>query len=104
MTNTNLTRELAEVLQCPERVAALEARIERLERQEREAVAPECGSDHAGPRMLRMRAVESRVGLSRQTIYRRIAAGEFPKQVPLGGSAVGWLDTEVDKWLDGLHV
>jgi predicted DNA-binding transcriptional regulator AlpA len=36
-----------------------------------------------GARFLRMPMVKSLTGLSARTIYRKIQAGKFPKQVPL---------------------
>jgi predicted DNA-binding transcriptional regulator AlpA len=44
--------------------------------------------------ILRRKQVEQRTGLSRSTIYLRIAQGTFPKTVSLGARAVGWLDSE----------
>ena len=39
-------------------------------------------------------------GLSRSTIYDRIAAGRFPKPVQLGSqNVVGWISDEVDEWI-----
>jgi len=46
-------------------------------------------------RILRLPAVKARVGLSRSTIYLRIAQGSFPEPVSLGGRAVGWVEDEV---------
>ncbi len=40
-----------------------------------------------------------RTGLSRSTIYVRLAAGCFPRPVALGGRAVGWIEAEVDEWI-----
>ncbi len=45
--------------------------------------------------ILRLPAVKTNTGLSRSTIYLRIAQGEFPKPVSLGGRAVGWPAHEV---------
>jgi prophage regulatory protein len=50
-------------------------------------------------RVIRLNEVKNKVGLSRSTIYRRIANGEFPKQILLGGRASGWIEDEVDEWL-----
>lgn len=50
--------------------------------------------------ILRLPAVKVATGLSRSTIYARIAEGRFPKPVSLGGRAVGWLEAEVQTWLD----
>lgn len=49
--------------------------------------------------ILRLPAVKARTGLSRSTIYLRVAVGAFPKPVSLGGRAVGWLESEVQDWL-----
>jgi prophage regulatory protein len=49
--------------------------------------------------ILRRKQVEDRTGLSRSTIYLRMAEGVFPKPVNLGGRAVGWLDHEIEDWL-----
>lgn len=49
--------------------------------------------------ILRRKQVEIRTGLSRSTIYARIAEGTFPRPIDLGGRAVGWLETEINSWL-----
>ena len=36
------------------------------------------------PRLIRMPEVSSMTGLSKTSIYRRIAGGDFPQQIPLG--------------------
>jgi prophage regulatory protein len=50
-------------------------------------------------RILRRREVEGRVGLSRSTIYERIAQGEFPRPIRLGKRAVGWHESAIAAWL-----
>jgi prophage regulatory protein len=51
-------------------------------------------------RILRRKQVESRTGLSRSTIYARIAEGSFPSPIDLGGGrAVGWVEAEIEAWL-----
>ena len=50
--------------------------------------------------ILRLPAVKARTGLSRSTIYLRISEGNFPKPVSLGGRAVGWIDLEIQGWLE----
>ena len=50
--------------------------------------------------ILRLPAVKDRTGLSRSTIYLRISEGNFPKPVSLGGRAVGWIEEEIEKWLE----
>lgn len=49
--------------------------------------------------ILRLPAVKTSTGLSRSTIYLRVAEGTFPKPVSLGGRAVGWLEAEIQDWL-----
>lgn len=52
-------------------------------------------------RILRRKQVEARTGLSRSTIYARMAENSFPRPVNLGGGrAVGWLESEIDYWLE----
>lgn len=50
--------------------------------------------------ILRLPTVKARTGLSRSTIYLRISEGSFPKPVSLGGRAVGWIEAEVNDWLN----
>lgn len=50
--------------------------------------------------ILRLPTVKTRTGLSRSTIYLRISEGSFPKPVSLGGRAVGWIEEEVNDWLN----
>lgn len=45
--------------------------------------------------ILRLPAVKSESGLSRSTIYLRIAQGLWPKPVSLGARAVGWPSSEI---------
>ena len=46
--------------------------------------------------ILRRKQVQARIGLSRSTLYLRIAEGTFPKPVSLGARAVGWPASEVE--------
>ena len=50
--------------------------------------------------ILRLPAVISRTGLARSTIYLRLKEGEFPKPINLGERAVGWLEAEIDDWIE----
>jgi prophage regulatory protein len=50
--------------------------------------------------IIRRPQVEAMTGLSRSTIYARIAAGAFPRQVFLGGKAVGWIEAEILAWIE----
>ncbi|MBT3091532.1 MAG: AlpA family transcriptional regulator [Candidatus Thiodiazotropha sp. (ex Lucina pensylvanica)] len=50
-------------------------------------------------RILRLPEVIQLTGLSRSSIYLRMANNEFPESVSLGGRAVGWLEQDVDEWI-----
>ena len=50
-------------------------------------------------RILRRPAVSAITGLGRSTIYDQMSVGEFPRPVPLGPKAVGWLESDVEKWI-----
>lgn len=56
-------------------------------------------SGTTGHSILRRRDVEARTGLSRSTIYAKIAQGCFPRPVKLGERAVGFIASEIDAWL-----
>jgi len=58
-------------------------------------------NERANPptRFLRLPEVMTRTGLSRSTIYVRLAAGCFPRPVALGSRAVGWIEAEIEEWV-----
>lgn len=49
--------------------------------------------------ILRLKKVLEQTGLCRTSVYKAIKDGTFPRQVPLGGRAVGWLASEVEAWI-----
>lgn len=51
-------------------------------------------------RIIRRPAVRGKVGLSDTSIWRLIQSGGFPKPIALGTRAVGWIESEVDAWLE----
>ncbi len=54
-------------------------------------------------RLLRLPQVKQTTGLSKSTIYARIAEGTFPKQIPLGPRLVVWVESDIQKWI-GLQI
>ena len=50
------------------------------------------------PAILRLPEVMRLPGLGRSTIYRLLAAGQFPSPVQLSVRAVGWRRSDVDHW------
>lgn len=55
--------------------------------------------DEIDDRFLRIHDVVSKTGRSRAAIYRMMAAGKFPKKVPIGLKAVGWRLSAVLRWM-----
>ena len=49
--------------------------------------------------ILRRNQVIQRTGISTSSMYNYIADGLFPKPIQLGTRSVGWLEQEVDEWL-----
>jgi prophage regulatory protein len=49
--------------------------------------------------ILRIRAVMQRTGLTRPTLYRKVADGTFPRQIRISTNCVGWREGEIDAWL-----
>lgn len=50
-------------------------------------------------RFLRSQEVRQKTGLSLSTIWRQERTGDFPKRRLIGRKAVGWLESEVETWL-----
>jgi len=50
-------------------------------------------------RILRLKAVLERTGLSRSTMYRKIKQGTFPAQVRISERCIGWRESDLDQWL-----
>ena len=56
-------------------------------------------SNNPPQRILRLPDVKTRTGLSRSTIYVRLADGDFPRPVSLGKRAIGWSEAEINAWI-----
>ena len=52
-------------------------------------------------KLLRLPDVKSVTGLSKSTIYARIANGTFPRQISLGPRLVAWVESDIQKWIQG---
>jgi prophage regulatory protein len=50
-------------------------------------------------RVIRKPELLTIIGLSDPTIWRMEKDGRFPKRIRLGGNSCGWLESEVDVWL-----
>ena len=52
------------------------------------------------PVVMRMNQVTVFTGLSRATIYRLMASGQFPCSFKIGQTASGWLASEIRSWIN----
>ena len=59
---------------------------------------------HTSDTLVRRPIVERRVGLSRATIYAKMAAGTFPRPVRIGARAVAWRERDLIEWAESLPV
>ena len=50
--------------------------------------------------ILRMSQLTEEVGLCRTSIENKVKAGTFPRPIKLGERAVGWLASDIDKWIE----
>jgi prophage regulatory protein len=50
-------------------------------------------------RMIRFSGVHDRTGLSRSTVWRLERKGAFPKHRRISPNAVGWLEHEIEEWI-----
>ncbi len=51
-------------------------------------------------KVLRLKAVKDSTGLSRSSIYAMIKSCEFPSNISLGSRSVGWLESDIQKWIN----
>ncbi|WP_043649674.1 helix-turn-helix transcriptional regulator [Chitinilyticum litopenaei] len=55
---------------------------------------------HTTTQLLRRRDVEQLTGLSRSTIYRMMAANQFPLPVQVGAKAVAWRSDDIAAFIE----
>lgn len=51
-------------------------------------------------KVIRLKTTKTLTGLSRSTIYAMMKNGTFPHNFSLGPRAVGWLESDVEAWID----
>lgn len=51
-------------------------------------------------RVLRVNDLTKRLGISQTTIWRLRQEGSFPPPRRLSANAVGWIESEVEEWLE----
>jgi prophage regulatory protein len=51
--------------------------------------------------VIRFPALRQKLGMvGRTTIFRWERDGKFPKRIKLGANSVGWLESEIESWLE----
>lgn len=50
-------------------------------------------------RILRLKAVLARTGLSRSTMYRKMDKGTFPRNIKISERCAGWRESTIAEWL-----
>jgi len=50
-------------------------------------------------RILRIKTVLQRTGLSRATMYRKMQQGSFPRQIKISTRCAGWRESAINPWL-----
>lgn len=63
-------------------------------------VADTAVKDRRKDRLLRLKAVIARTGLSATTINRREAQGSFPKREQIGIRCVAWYESDIDDFVE----
>ena len=56
-------------------------------------------SAHGPERILRLKSVLERTGLSRSTVYRKVQARTFPKPLKISERCIGWRESDIAAWL-----
>lgn len=51
-------------------------------------------------RVLKKPEVQQKIQASDTTLWRWEKAGNFPTRIRLGGNSVGWIESEIDEWLE----
>ncbi|WP_241649904.1 helix-turn-helix transcriptional regulator [Rosenbergiella collisarenosi] len=51
-------------------------------------------------KILRLSQVINYTGMSRSSIYLLMSQGSFPLSISLGARAVGWVESEIQLWID----
>ena len=50
-------------------------------------------------RIIRLKTVLARTGLSRTTLYRKMGEGTFPRQVKISVHGAGWHESAINRWI-----
>lgn len=59
-------------------------------------------SEQGIDRFMRLAEVLHTTSLSRNTVYRRMREGTFPKQIRIGPNSVAWRQSDIATWMHAL--
>jgi prophage regulatory protein len=79
---------------------AIERLIDELAKKAVEEFLAEESRRASGDILIRLPEVMRRVGLTKSSIYARVAQGRFPKPTPDGGVS-RWFESEIDAYIEG---
>ena len=51
-------------------------------------------------KLIRLKSVLSRTGLTRSTLYLMMERNDFPKPLKIAERCVAWPESEIDAWID----
>jgi prophage regulatory protein len=51
-------------------------------------------------KLIRLPGVKELTGLSRSSVYAKIADGSYPRSISIGERAVAWIEDEVQNWIE----
>jgi prophage regulatory protein len=51
-------------------------------------------------KILRLPVVVERTSMCKTVIYQKMARAEFPAAIKFGPKHIGWLESEIDTWID----
>lgn len=51
-------------------------------------------------KLIRFRDLRKSIPLSRSTIWRKVRDGQFPSPIRIGKSAVAWLSSDIQQWIE----
>ena len=51
-------------------------------------------------KILKLKQVTEKAAISRSSLYAKVKQGKFPAPVKLGERASGWIEDEIDEWIE----
>jgi len=55
-------------------------------------------------KILKLKQVTEKAAISRSSLYAKVKQGKFPAPVKLGERASGWIEDEIDEWIEQIRL